>query len=269
MEDKIILIDWNVFVFRSIFAWRNNKAIPPTYTALSMLISCLKKIGCHPDDTIILAIDSPKGSWRKQIDVQYKANRKEAREKFTDINWSEMFGMFRKLIPQLVASTPFIPLELDNYEADDIIAVACRHFKDKKCIIVSSDSDYEQLAEYKNVRLFSPSPKHKRYKTVTNPIRVLQKKIAKEQTDNLVSPILNEADYIRRQTIVNLLKLPPDVEREVSIALFNIEPHDYKLELFPFKSLGARFMDIYNSDEVIDEGRPEKKKKKKMRQLTL
>ncbi|MEK7549065.1 MAG: hypothetical protein AAB496_01065, partial [Patescibacteria group bacterium] len=88
---KVILVDNNIFIFKSIFSWERNRSISPTYLYLSMLISCLKTIGCHPDDLIILAIDSPLGSWRRDIDSQYKANRKANREKHKDINWTEMF----------------------------------------------------------------------------------------------------------------------------------------------------------------------------------
>ena len=106
-KNKTILIDWNIFMFRAIFTWRINKQIPATYTALAMLIGVLKKIGCHPDDNIILAIDSPKGSWRRNYDKNYKSNRREKRQTFEDIPWSQMFVDFRALLDKLEVATPF------------------------------------------------------------------------------------------------------------------------------------------------------------------
>jgi 5'-3' exonuclease len=254
---KVIIVDWNIFMFRSIFAWEHNRAVPPTYTALSMLISNLKLIGCHPDDLFILAVDSPKGSWRKQIDPAYKANRKAQREKH-DINWTEMFNLFKGFVDTLKQSTPFCFIQIDYLEADDIISTACRYYKNNEIVIISSDSDYEQLAEYKNVKLFSPISK--KYKHVVNPSLILAKKIQKETTDNLVTEIVTEEDYKKREKIVTLMVLPPDVEREVSRVLFDTEPNvNFDLSKMPFKTLRERFMDIYH--EPVVEEKPKKKKK--------
>lgn len=262
---RVIIVDWNIFVFRSIFACEHNKAVPPTYTALSMLISCLKHIGCHPDDLIILAIDSPKGSWRRQVDPAYKANRKEQREKHKDIDWTKTFLSFNKLLEDLKVSTPFCFIEIDYLEADDIISTACRFYKTKEVVIVSSDSDYEQLVEFTNVKLFSPVSK--KYKIIKNPSLTLAKKIQKETTDNLISELITEEDYKKREKIVNLQTLPYDVENQVSRVLFDIEPNlNFNLAKMPFKTLRERFMNIYGpgEKEVI-----KKKKKLKIKSLVL
>ena len=263
--NKVILIDWNIFVFRSIFAWRLNKKIPPTYTALNMLISILRKIGCHPDDRIILAIDSPKGSWRKQHDKNYKANRKEKRESFKDVNWSDIFRQFDSLIENIKIATPFDIVQIDYYEADDIISAACRFFNHQTCIIVSSDSDYEQLLSYKHVKIFSPVSK--KYKHIANPAATLLKKINKEATDNLITPITNEQEYLTRLKIVDLCHLPPDVEYSVGKHLgYLFEEKEYDLTKLFFTSLQERFMNIYNSKDIVPEFPPIPKKK---RQLTM
>ena len=263
-KNKVILVDWNIFVFRSIFAWRNNRSITPTYTALNMLISCLKKIGCHPDDTILLAIDSPKGSWRKQHDRNYKANRKEKRESCKDINWSELFSQFNRLADNINESTPFFRLTIDYYEADDIISASCRFFKDQTCIILSSDSDYEQLLSYKHVKIFSPVSK--KYKHVANPAKTLLKKINQERTDNLLTPVTNEQEYLTRLKIVDLCHLPPDVESEVGHHLINLGMKQYDLSKLQFSSLRDKFMDIYNSTDIVAEFPMVKKSKKKINQ---
>uniref|UniRef100_A0A6M3K347 Putative exonuclease n=2 Tax=viral metagenome TaxID=1070528 RepID=A0A6M3K347_9ZZZZ len=270
---KVVLVDFNIFMFRSIFAWEKSRNMLPTYTTLSMLIACLKAVGCHPDDLIILAIDSSKGSWRKDIDPAYKANRREAREKH-DINWDEMFSMFKDLLNKLKEATPFVQIVLDYLEADDIISTACRYYKDKEVIIISSDSDYEQLAKYDYVKILSP--KDKTYKKVTNPDLILAKKIQKETTDNLVSEINNEEDYLKREKIVNLLSLPSDIEEKVLRVLFEIEPvTNFDINKIPFKTMRDRFMSIYcegtAEEETIKkiEKKKAKLKKLKQRQLTI
>lgn len=241
----IILIDWNIFVFRSIFAWESakEKSVPPTYTALSMLLGTLKRIHCHPDDTFILAIDSPMGSWRKKIDNAYKANRKADREKH-DIDWKQMFRDFDQLVQKIDRTSPFHVMKIDYMEADDIIATACKYFKDDEVVIISSDSDYEMLVAYPNVKVFSPSKK--KYKEIANPYKVLASKIEKETADNLITPINTKEDYDRRLKIVDLIHLPTDIEEIVLSFLTRLKDKDYDLSQFPFKTLRNRFMQIYD-----------------------
>ena len=270
-KNKVILVDWGIFMFRSIFCWKNNRNVPPTYTTLSMLISCLKTIGCHPDDLIIIAIDSPLGSWRRDIDFQYKANRKANREKHKDINWTEMFTMFKDLLIKLKEATPFIQIVIDKLEADDIIAASCRFYKDKDVIIVSGDSDYEMLAQYSNVKVFSP--KAKKYKYIPNPTAILASKIKKETADNLISPLVTEEDYKRREMLVNLLKLPDNIEDQVINRLSNIEVNNnFNITCLPFGEMRRRFMDIYGEGLIKDEIKeiePKIRKKKPLIQKIL
>ena len=50
--NKVIILDWGMFLHRAIFSTLNNPQIPSTYTCLNMIISSLKKIGISPDDRI-------------------------------------------------------------------------------------------------------------------------------------------------------------------------------------------------------------------------
>ncbi len=235
-------------MFRAIFTWANRKEIPATYTYLSMLIGNLKQVNVTSEDLVIIAIDSPKGSWRRDIDFNYKANRKEAREKRTDIDWKFIFNSFSTLKRKLELGTPFHQIEIEKLESDDIIAYAVRYFKDYECIIISTDSDYEQLTYYKNVKLFSP--KSKKYKEVKNPEKILLKKIEKEKADNLITPVITTDDYNRRLMIVNLLKLPDSIEKKVEIMLDNLKEKSYNVEDIPFKSIKGRFKQLYDKEAV-------------------
>jgi len=84
---KIVFVDFNIFMFKSIFIYEKHPTTPPTYLSLTMLLGDLTKVGIEERDTIILALDSKKGSWRKEVDPNYKANRKENREKITNSNF--------------------------------------------------------------------------------------------------------------------------------------------------------------------------------------
>jgi len=264
-KPKVVIVDNGALMFRSIFGWEKNRAVPATYTYLNMLIANLKRLDMSPDDTVIIAVDSPKGSWRKDVDKDYKANRKEAREKHKDINWQFMFDSFGKLLERLKAATPFHILNIDKLEADDIMAYACQYFKDIEIILVTFDSDMEQLVHYKNVKIFSPLTK--KFKIIKNPYAVLAKKVDIEKADNLISPILNEADYARRHLLVNLLDLPVVVKDKIKIEFDKLElTKNFDLKLLPYNKMPTKFLEIYNDPIPIEK---EKKKKKKSIQTTL
>jgi len=248
MNNKIIFIDSSVFMFRAIFAWRKNKSIKPTWQYLNMVFGILKLLNIHDKDLIIIAVDSSLGSWRKEVDYNYKSNRKEERNKFTDIDWTYMFEMFRALLKTLNRTTNFHIIEIDKLEADDIIAHGCKYFKDNECIIVSSDSDFEMLSVYKNVKLFSPISK--KYKEVKNPYLILSKKIEEEKTDNLITAIKTEEDYNNRELIVNLINLPDFVTSEVEKILSKLNyTKIFDANSIPF-NMCKRFRSIFNNDKV-------------------
>jgi 5'-3' exonuclease len=253
--NRIILVDMSVFMFRAIFGAAKNKdnQIPATYSCMSMMLSCLKELKATLDDIIIIAVDSPKGSWRKDHDSAYKGNRKAARDKF-DIDWKHEFQAFQYLRDNLRDCTPFKVVEGDKLEADDIIAVATRYFAPKDCIIVSTDSDYEQLTCFPNVKCFSPVTK--KFKIVKNPHTLLAKKIEKERADNLISPILTEADYLKRKMLVDLTKLPDSIEEECKILLDKSMKSDiivFDYSKLKHKSLHKRYIQLFSKPQIKKE----------------
>ena len=243
--NRVILLDWSVFMFSAIFACSRNadNKIPPTYTSLAMIISCLRELKATSKDKIIIAIDSK--SWRKEISTEYKSNRKELREK-SDIDWSHWFAEYGKLKENVAQYTPFNVVQIDRMEADDIIAYACRYYQPRECIVVSTDSDYEQLTCFTNVKVFSS--KSKKFKEVKNPYKLLAKKIESERADNLLSEVLTEADYNKRKMLVDLTTLPAFVEEAVKKELDNIPDkcyNDFNWERLRFPSLHKRLKDIF------------------------
>jgi hypothetical protein len=253
---KIIFLDFGVYLHRSIFASLHNPKIPSTYTAMSMIISNLKRIGVNPDDRIIIAVDKGR-SWRKEVDHSYKANRKEAREKLP-IDWKKEYANFKDLLFRLEEATDWNIIAIDGIEADDIMAVGSRYFKDREVILCTFDSDLEQMWAYENVKIFSPIKKYKNgkgaYKIPSkdfNAYKLLSKKIEKEVADNLISPVLSQNDYEKRKTIVNLLELPENIENVIKDRLANLEDKQLNIDLIPFKNIREKFMDIYNSDKII------------------
>lgn len=270
MSGKIILIDQAIFTHRSINDWgarllRRQSGVetflpPVSYIYFDMLISKLKRIGVERDDTIIVAMEGFK-SWRKDICADYKDHRAKIRDEQKHINWPEKYNEINKFNEQLDVSTPFHFVRVNRAEADDVIAVACKHFsKEKECIIVSGDKDLEQLAYYPKVKVFSLFTKYKgvggAYKQVKNPLKIIADKVAKGDVgDNiLVGENDTEDDKKLRNELVNLLVLPNDIETRVMEAIKDLQPKtNYTLSKLPFpNSLARKFDDIYNPQFKIN-----------------
>lgn len=263
-DSKVVFIDFGYYLFASIFAWRIRKQFPATYTCLNMILGDLRKIGLNREDTVIIAVD--KGhSWRKSLDASYKSSRKGKREKFEDINWTEKFEETNKFLEALEMYSPFHIIAIWNLEADDIISVGCRYFKDKQCVISSTDSDMEMLFAFPNVQIYSPHPKRKCYKyPVKDPYNLLAKKIEKEAADDLIAPITNEKEYEIRKTIVNLMELPEDIENKVKDRIAFLPQKLTNISKLPFRGLHYRFEKLYTGSNIIKYTKQKKKKSKKI-----
>ena len=267
---KVIFIDWSVFMFRAIFASLHNTAVPSVYTAFAMIISNLKKIGVTPDDRIIIACDKGK-SWRKSVDCSYKAQRKAGREKFP-IDWDKQFASFDWLLGEVDKATSWNVVGAESLEADDWMAVGSRFFVDNEVILITTDSDLEQMWKYKNVKIFSPIKKcagksgkgaYKIPPPDFNVYKLLSQKIRKETADNLVNPILSQEDYDKRKQIVSLLELPDNIENTIRERLANLKNKETNIELLPFKSIRERFKTLYNTDKIVTYKESMKKRKKR------
>ena len=249
-EGKIIVIDYGAIMFSAIFSQKFTPT-PLAYGITNILLANLLKIGVDPEDDIIIAVDKGK-SWRKMYEPGYKADRKEKREKHTEIDWTAMFEQSNKLQEQLEYSTNWTFLYSEGLEADDWASYIPRYYKDREVVLISFDSDWEQMLVLPNVTLFSP--KTKRYKFSDNPYAGLAKKINKETADNLVNPILTEKDFERRNICVNLFELPDFVEAIMKEKLDTLDfmSNEEHVECFPFqKSLLPKYLNLYNDKSKI------------------
>ena len=263
---KVIFIDWSVFLHTAVYSCMKRQEMQFALNlSMKMVFACLKKIEINREDLLIFSMDSPLGSWRREVDNEYKRNRAKTREK-TGLDWNVIFADFAVLIENLDMSTPFHIVQVDRLESDDIISVGCRYFTDKEIIIISTDSDFEQLVKYENVKIFSP--KTKRYKVIKqSPHSIIAKKIKREQSDNLITPIRSVEEFEKRDLIVNLLRLPEYVENKAVKALTGLSK-EYDTTLFRFPNMIYEIEDIYNNEKKTivtwtDSFRAKKKKQKK------
>lgn len=119
----------------------------------SSVISCVEKF--NPEH-VVFAWDQ--GSWRRKIFDDYKKNRRDAREKESEEEKQErelFYQVMDDLIQQL-HQTNVVNVHQQSCEADDIIATICHKFHDQNIVIVSTDSDFEQLLVNPHVQLYHP-----------------------------------------------------------------------------------------------------------------
>ena len=107
-----------------------------------------------------ICCDSP--SWRREYFPHYKMNRKKKREA-DDIDWDSVFQNFNETIELIDENFPYKVLRVDKSEADDIIAVSVKNFREiskESILIISSDKDFMQLKKHGNVKQYCPRNKN-------------------------------------------------------------------------------------------------------------
>ncbi len=139
-EEVIYLVDVSSFIFRAYYSTGYLSASDGTPTGAvfgvaNMLVSLLRD--CEPQ-FVIVAMDSKTPTFRKEIYPAYKANRPPPP--------TDLVVQF-PLVEQLVGGFGFAVRQKDGFEADDVIATIVRMAREegKKCVIVSSDKDLQQL----------------------------------------------------------------------------------------------------------------------------
>ena len=109
---------------------------------------------------MVIACDSG-NVWRRQAFPNYKAGRKESREK-SEHDWTMIFDILAKVKDEIKTFLPYKVIEIETAEADDIIATLIKKNKrviapehKKKVLILSGDKDFIQL-HGPNVKQYNP-----------------------------------------------------------------------------------------------------------------
>ncbi len=141
---KLVLIDGNALIFRAFYATatRMTRSVDQTPTnALYLFASIiLKLIENHDFDEMIVALDSPGKKIRHQAFDDYKANRKQIPD--------ELKLQF-PLIKEFLSLTNIETIEIDGYEADDIIGSLAKKAQKEGWMvqIFTGDRDLLQLID--------------------------------------------------------------------------------------------------------------------------
>lgn len=169
MKIRTLLVDSSYLLKRSFHGARETHTnsfghIGGLYSFFTTLRKLIKE---HKTNKVVLAWDGENGGvYRHDIDSEYKANRK-------DKSWHELVEMseaeIRKEIEkeesilkqrkriQAYAEELFLrQIEVEEVEADDLIAAYCMQYKDKEDIyLYTNDRDFAQLLDLNITIIFS------------------------------------------------------------------------------------------------------------------
>jgi DNA polymerase-1 len=149
---NFLILDGNACIHRAYHALpplstSNNQQVNAVYGFIRLL---LKIKSVFVPDYIAVCFDYPSKNFRHEIFKEYKANRKPL-----DEDLISQMPLAREAVDALSISR----VEIQGYEADDLIATIVKHNKENsvQTIIVTGDKDILQLIEDKNVLVWNDS----------------------------------------------------------------------------------------------------------------
>ena len=150
---RLILVDGSGYIFRAYhvpnlqkLTRRDGMPVGAVYGYTTMLLR-LRETYKH--DMLAVIFDASRKTFRDAIYSNYKANRSETPE--------DLIPQF-PLVREVTRALNVPAIELDNYEADDLIASYAEAAKaeGREVVIVSSDKDLMQLICEGEVSMFDP-----------------------------------------------------------------------------------------------------------------
>jgi DNA polymerase-1 len=153
---KTLLVDGNN-LFKIGFhgakdVFNNGDHVGGVYHFVNILRKFLEE---HNHDKVVVFWDGDSNSSiRKSIYPQYKENRRESMNEYK----YESYLYQRSRVKQYLEEIFVRQIEVEDNEADDLIAYYCKISKDEQIIIFSADKDLTQLIS-ENVTIYSPITK--------------------------------------------------------------------------------------------------------------
>tara|TARA_B100000282_G_scaffold56432_1_gene37149 strand:+ start:1067 stop:1921 length:855 start_codon:yes stop_codon:yes gene_type:complete len=171
---------------------------------------------------LVLCYDN-KTNWRREYFPNYKHSRRKGRKE-SKLDWNNIFDTLHMIKSELTEFFPYKVLEVDNAEADDIIASVVFHVASEpknyeKVLILSSDKDFIQLQKYNFVSQYSPM--QKKFINGVDPTTYIKEHILKGDRGDGVPNFLSPDN-----TFVDELRQRPLSKRKLE-AWIDLEPSDY------------------------------------------
>jgi len=150
MAEKICLIDGSGYIFRAFYGLPPLNApdgtpVNAVFGFTNMFLKLTQKIAC---DYCLVLFDAKRENFRNNIFADYKGTRKETPE--------ELIPQF-PIIREAVEALNICQLEMEGYEADDLIATYAKKARDEgiEVVVVSGDKDLMQLIR-EGVEFYDP-----------------------------------------------------------------------------------------------------------------
>lgn len=160
----MILVDASHCLYRTLIVNKNSVQENPEFIAhlfISQILSFSKSLGGSKLNKVVVCFDS--SSWRKKFYLENKPkdygaeSYKGHRVKDDSIDWESVFSIVDKVREALSEYSDFITMKVEEAEADDIIAVLTKKYKNNETIwIASSDKDFVQLQATPYVNIYDP-----------------------------------------------------------------------------------------------------------------
>lgn len=168
--------------------WSTNELFMERYKATywTPMIKFIKKYKLSEHQILIARDCHRKDIWRKNLFPDYKANRD-----YTNFAGKGVFNhTYTEMLPKIIDENNLLYIEHKCAEADDIVAVAFKHFRQEKLeemfYIIASDADYYQLHDehtqqikFHNSKIIEVNPKHK------SSIELIVKILMGDKADNI------------------------------------------------------------------------------------
>lgn len=219
----MILIDFSQVCLSGILA-SGNKNFSEDLVR-HMVLNSIRNFKSRFNDygEIILCCDD-KNYWRKQIFPYYKANRKKVRDS-SPLDWKMIFNTLHTIKDELRDNFPYVVLQTESAEADDIIATIVERYGNngQKIMIVSGDKDFSQLQRYKSVSQYSPITK--KMIKVDDPMVYLYEHVIRGDSGDGIPNIMSRDDVF-----VNGLRQKPLTKKKVAAMI-----EDMKRGITPFE----------------------------------
>jgi DNA polymerase-1 len=194
---KIALLDGYNLMHRSRFGIRGeNSTVFTFFRSLRPLIEALS-----PDKVYLVLEGVP--VHRQVLDAEYKANRKieEGTKKHEEML---EFRRQKRIIIDLLRHYPITLAKHPELECDDAIASLAAAHPDDDVTVVSTDTDFIQLLDRQNVRLYNPV--RKEYVTPAQYDYLAWKALRGDKTDNVPS-VAGVTDKAAEKLIADPVKL--------------------------------------------------------------
>tara|TARA_B100000242_G_scaffold148176_1_gene105598 strand:- start:3114 stop:3968 length:855 start_codon:yes stop_codon:yes gene_type:complete len=161
----MILVDMNQVTLSNLMVQLGgNKNVEPDFVR-HMVLNSLRSYRTkfvNEYGELVLCYDN-KVNWRREYFPNYKFSRRKDRKQ-SKLDWNKIFDTLHMIRDELTEYFPYKVLEVENAEADDIIASVVFHVAKEpknyeKVLILSSDKDFIQLQKYNFVSQYSPIQK--------------------------------------------------------------------------------------------------------------